>query len=129
MAKLEIISKVRVVPNGYDKHSSFGNFEKGCYHRVRHESIYNKSKMTFGIFIPSSYENNCCRNIPALFWLSGMTCDDTNFAMKAGQKAFQAAERHVSNQSLLPVASVSCSSFLLFNSSLGLIYISCFLQF
>jgi len=45
--------------------------------------------MTFGLFIPSSYGNN---NTPVLFWLSGLTCDDTNFPSKAGSKAFDAAE-------------------------------------
>jgi len=28
-----------------------------------------------------------------MFWLSGLTCDDTNFAIKAGSRAFSAAER------------------------------------
>lgn len=30
-------------------------------------------------------------NVPVIYWLSGLTCDDTNFAMKAG--AFSHAER------------------------------------
>ena len=28
-----------------------------------------------------------------LFWLSGLTCDDTNFANKAGSRAFDQAEK------------------------------------
>ena len=28
-----------------------------------------------------------------LFWLSGLTCDDTNFANKAGSRAFEQAEK------------------------------------
>ena len=28
-----------------------------------------------------------------MYWLSGLTCDDTNFAMKAGPRAFSAAEK------------------------------------
>ena len=34
-------------------------------------------------------------NLPVLYWLSGLTCDDTNFAMKAGSRAFEAAEKQV----------------------------------
>ena len=51
--------------------------------------------MIFGLFIPSNYSPNVA-SIPALFWLSGLTCDDTNFPIKAGSKAFEAAEKHVS---------------------------------
>jgi len=96
LVQLEIISKTRVVPEGYENPSSLGNFEKGCYHRVSHASTCNQSKMTFGIFIPSSYANDPYQNNPVLFFLGGLTCDDTNFASKAGQRAFEAAERQVS---------------------------------
>lgn len=30
---------------------------------------------------------------PVLYWLSGLTCDDTNFANKAGSRAFDEAEK------------------------------------
>jgi len=96
LVQLEMISKTRVVPEGYENPSSLGNFEKGCYHRVSHMSTCNQSEMTFGIFIPSSYVNDPYQNNPVLLFLGGLTCDDTNFASKAGQRAFEAAERQVS---------------------------------
>jgi S-formylglutathione hydrolase FrmB len=37
-------------------------------------------------------------NTPVMYWLSGLTCDDTNFAMKAGSKAFDAAEKQVCDE-------------------------------
>ena len=54
--------------------------------------------MVFGLFLPSSYSNDpgsataSEAAIPVLVWLSGLTCDDTNFAQKAGPLAFPAAE-------------------------------------
>ena len=47
--------------------------------------------MIFGLFLPSDPDNQS-----VLFWLSGLTCDDTNFANKAGTRAFEAAEKEVS---------------------------------
>ena len=53
--------------------------------------------MTFGLFVPSKFISNIedgasnKENVPVIYWLSGLTCDDTNFAMKAG--AFTHAER------------------------------------
>ena len=35
------------------------------------------------------------RNTAVIYWLSGLTCDDTNFAMKAGSRAFAIAEKEV----------------------------------
>jgi S-formylglutathione hydrolase FrmB len=47
--------------------------------------------MIFGLYLPASAKVN----VPVLFWLSGLTCDDTNFANKAGSRAFAAAEQQV----------------------------------
>lgn len=57
--------------------------------------------MTFGLFVPSRFVGNVeggerKESVPVLYWLSGLTCDDTNFAQKAGGKAFMAAEKEVS---------------------------------
>ena len=51
--------------------------------------------MTFSLFLPSSYKANVNAEkvTPVLFWLSGLTCDDTNFCLKAGPRAFDAANR------------------------------------
>jgi S-formylglutathione hydrolase FrmB len=45
--------------------------------------------MIFGLYLPSNHG----KDTPVIFWLSGLTCDDTNFAIKAGSRAFDAAER------------------------------------
>ena len=83
MSEINIFSSVRV-GGGYLK-------------RVQHFSESTGTNMTFGIFLPSSV--SAASEItpsPALFWLSGLTCDDTNFETKAGPKAFDAAEKAVS---------------------------------
>jgi len=93
---VEIISKTRVVEEGYNNsqpHSS-AELETGCYHRVSHQSSSTSTKMIFGLFLPSTYKNEVTANTPVVFWLSGLTCDDTNFAMKAGSRAFDAAEKN-----------------------------------
>jgi hypothetical protein len=103
--QLELISKTRrVVPQqeGYAEEKSpslllLEKFEKGCYHRVSHYSNCYQSKMTFGIFIPSSYTNDPNQNNPVLLFL-GVAGGLTNFLVsKAGQCAFEAAERQVSH--------------------------------
>jgi len=91
---LEIISKTRVVEEGYAGLNPSNEYETGCYHRVSHQSTSTKTKMVFGLFLPSSYKNDGESNTPVMVWLSGLTCDDTNFAMKAGSRAFEAAEKH-----------------------------------
>ncbi|KAL3935830.1 MAG: hypothetical protein SGBAC_008732, partial [Bacillariaceae sp.] len=65
----------------------------GIYQRIQHESISTKTSMTFGLFLPSTHATKpVSETTPALYWLSGLTCDDTNFSMKAGPAAFEAAE-------------------------------------
>ena len=91
---IEIISKTRVVEEGYSRVYPTNEYEKGCYHRISHQSTSTKTKMVFGLFLPSNYTNDETSNTPVIFWLSGLTCDDTNFAMKAGSRAFDAAEKH-----------------------------------
>mmetsp|Transcript_17370 Transcript_17370/g.28537 ORF Transcript_17370/g.28537 Transcript_17370/m.28537 type:complete len:457 (+) Transcript_17370:100-1470(+) len=69
----------------------------GSYYRISHDSNSTKTSMTFGLFLPSRFATNIDEstankeNVPVIYWLSGLTCDDTNFAMKAG--AFSHAER------------------------------------
>lgn len=48
--------------------------------------------MIFGLFLPTCFTSNE-KSTPVLFWLSGLTCDDTNFANKAGSRAFYRAEQ------------------------------------
>jgi S-formylglutathione hydrolase FrmB len=73
----------------------------GTLYRITHESTSTQTPMTFSLFLPSRFIGNVEKgekkdNVPVLYWLSGLTCDDTNFAMKAGAKAFMAAEKEVS---------------------------------
>lgn len=59
--------------------------------RARHESSSTKLPMTFAIFLPRSIDPEPEEGWPVLYWLSGLTCDDTNFSTKAG--AFASASR------------------------------------
>eukprot|EP00536_Pseudo-nitzschia_multiseries_P006206 jgi/Psemu1/318841/estExt_fgenesh1_pm.C_1290013 len=80
---VEILSRTRV-----------GCANGGFYHRVKHASRSTGTDMIFGLFLPSSYSNDAGSDTtPVLFWLSGLTCDDTNFANKAGSRAFYRAEK------------------------------------
>ena len=78
---VEILSKTRV-----------GGANGGFYHRVKHLSTSTKTNMIFGLFLPSRHETTK-EPTSVLFWLSGLTCDDTNFANKAGSRAFDQAEK------------------------------------
>lgn len=46
-----------------------------------HESRETGSAMRFGVFLPPQAE---ARKVPALYWLSGLTCTEENFIVKAG---------------------------------------------
>jgi len=69
----------------------------GQYYRIQYSSESTHTDMIFGLFLPSSYgsdlESPTTNATPLLVWLSGLTCDDTNFAQKAGPMAFQQAEK------------------------------------
>ena len=54
--------------------------------RVSHASTSTGTKMEFAVFLPPGAP---AAEIPCLWWLSGLTCTDKNFAEKAG--AFKAA--------------------------------------
>jgi S-(hydroxymethyl)glutathione dehydrogenase / alcohol dehydrogenase len=65
--------------------------------RCQHTSTCNgQTPMIFALFLPSSYfQDSSSRSfLPTLYWLSGLTCTDENFATKAGPAAFAAAEAH-----------------------------------
>lgn len=78
---VEILSKTRV-----------GGPEGGFYHRVKHASTSTGTDMIFGLYLPSRHATTK-EPTPVMFWLSGLTCDDTNFANKAGSRAFDQAEK------------------------------------
>jgi|EP01046_Picozoa_sp_COSAG06_P019319 S-formylglutathione hydrolase FrmB len=75
MAAYKVLSTVKV----------FG----GTMSRVQHASAVTKCDMIFAVFMPEAAEGV---KVPALYYLSGLTCTDENFMGKAG--AQQAAAKH-----------------------------------
>jgi len=61
----------------------------GTLRRIKHASSSTKTEMTFAVFTPPT-KLPPKDGFPALFWLSGLTCNDQNFAQKASP-AFVAA--------------------------------------
>ena len=53
----------------------------GRIQRIRHRSSACDCDMVFGIFLPPQAQQ---RPVPVLYWLSGLTCTDENFMIKAG---------------------------------------------
>ena len=66
-----------------DAHKAFG----GQQLRFRHTSTVLNCDMTFSIYLPPQAEQG---SVPALYWLSGLTCTDENFMTKAGAQAYAA---------------------------------------
>jgi S-formylglutathione hydrolase len=62
----------------------------GTLTRFSHASFETKTPMVVSVFIPPGLEY--AAEVPALYWLSGLTCTDENFCQKAG--AFAHAARH-----------------------------------
>ena len=54
---------------------------EGWQQRWRHDSSTLNCPLTFSIFLPPPRDN---APPPVLYWLSGLTCNDENFATKAG---------------------------------------------
>lgn len=49
--------------------------------RYQHASAVLNCEMQFSVFLPSQAAT---QNVPAVYWLSGLTCNDENFSTKAG---------------------------------------------
>ena len=49
--------------------------------RYKHQSAVLNCDMQFSVFLPPQAAE---RKVPALYWLSGLTCSDENFSVKAG---------------------------------------------
>ncbi len=62
--------------------------------RFSHNSSSLNCSMTFSIFLPPQAEQ---KKLPVLYWLSGLTCNDENFVLKAG------AQRYASEQGIILV--------------------------
>lgn len=61
----------------------------GLQRRYRHGSSVLGCEMSFGVFLPPSAVAGA--SVPALYWLSGLTCTDENFPQKAGAQRMAAA--------------------------------------
>lgn len=75
MTELQLVSKVK----------TFG----GWLNTYTHLSEACNCKMTFSVFLPPQAETE---KVPVLYWLSGLTCTNENFMIKAG--AFKYAVEH-----------------------------------
>lgn len=60
----------------------------GWLERYRHDSASCRCPMTFSIYLPPQAEQG---PVPAVYWLSGLTCTDDNFRTKAGAQRYAAA--------------------------------------
>ena len=61
---------------------------EGELHRYRHTSGSTGTDMVFAIYLPPLANR---QSVPAIYWLSGLTCTDENFCQKAG--AFRTAAK------------------------------------
>ena len=63
----------------------------GTLIRFSHQSAETSTPMTGAVFMPPGVEY--AAEVPALYWLSGLTCTDENFCAKAGAFAHAARQR------------------------------------
>ncbi|MEN8108437.1 MAG: S-formylglutathione hydrolase [Pseudomonadota bacterium] len=62
--------------------------ESGGYlNRYTHDSGSCNCRMTFSVYLPPQAESG---KVPAVYWLSGLTCTDDNFRVKAGAQRYAA---------------------------------------
>ncbi|BCO30552.1 S-formylglutathione hydrolase [Thiohalobacter sp. COW1] len=59
----------------------------GWLERYRHDSTSCNCPMTFSVYLPPQAEQG---PVPSLYWLSGLTCTDDNFRVKAGAQRYAA---------------------------------------
>src|SRR5476651_2162900 len=55
----------------------FGGIQSVC----SHESLETRCVMRFGVYLPPQAQT---ARVPVLYWLSGLTCTEENFIVKAG---------------------------------------------
>ncbi len=55
--------------------------------RFKHQSAVLHCEMQFSVYLPPQ---SASQRVPALYWLSGLTCTDENFASKAGAQRIAA---------------------------------------
>ncbi len=59
----------------------------GYLHRFQHASDACQCTMTFSVYLPAQAQ---AAPLPAVYWLSGLTCTDENFRTKAGAQRYAA---------------------------------------
>jgi len=59
----------------------------GWLNRYRHDSSSCRCTMTFSLYLPPQAE---MADVPAVYWLSGLTCTDDNMRTKAGAQRYAA---------------------------------------
>jgi len=59
----------------------------GWLNRYRHRSSACDCDMTFSVYLPPAATQE---KVPAVYWLSGLTCTDDNFRVKAGAQRYAA---------------------------------------
>jgi S-formylglutathione hydrolase len=59
----------------------------GWLNRYRHRSQACNCEMTFSVYLPPAAAT---AKVPAVYWLSGLTCTDDNFRVKAGAQRYAA---------------------------------------
>lgn len=59
----------------------------GWLNRYQHDSNSCNCKMTFSVYLPPAAE---WESVPAVYWLSGLTCSDDNVRTKAGAQRYAA---------------------------------------
>ncbi|MEJ2479057.1 MAG: S-formylglutathione hydrolase [Acidihalobacter sp.] len=59
----------------------------GWLNRYQHDSTTCRCRMTFSVYLPPQAEQG---PVPAVYWLSGLTCTDDNFRTKAGAQRYAA---------------------------------------
>lgn len=62
----------------------------GLVKKFTHDSLVTKTPMTFSVFLPAAA--TAAAKVPAIYWLSGLTCNEDNFIQKAGAMSQAAAE-------------------------------------
>ncbi|CAB9499457.1 Alcohol dehydrogenase class-3 [Seminavis robusta] len=79
--EVEVLSSIPVTKDG------------GMLYRCKHASTSTQTDMTFAIFLPSIHAIGVSKApLPAIYWLSGLTCTDENFSQKAAN-AFAKADK------------------------------------
>src|SRR5690606_28311876 len=60
---------------------------EGYQRTYRHESASCRCTMQFAVYLPPAAERG---PVPALYWLSGLTCTEENFSVKSGAQRYAA---------------------------------------